>query len=140
MLSRIAVSSLLLSLTACNTNPCGDASGDLPMQMAGFPLVHAGGEVCHGDGGDDDSAFATITYWGDDTQELKETYTVGFTSEGWSLVPCDAPPQADGVDRLCFESDRSRVELHVEQTETGRLGGAFAAPSMRVSAYWTPRR
>jgi hypothetical protein len=130
MVRRIAVT--LLLLTACNTNPCGEGREELPKKLAGLPILHDGAEVCHADG----LAFADINYWGDDLEALKATYTVAFTREGWSRVTCDKRPVWEGVDRLCLDSGRSRVELHFEQTRTGRLAGFFASPSMRVSVFW----
>ena len=127
----------LILLAACRSHPCGEAVDTLPEQFGDLPLVHTGGQVCHSHIGDEakTTASATIMYWGDDTAELKDTYTTALATTAWSSVAC--ANIGDKVDRLCFESGEQRLELQFEQTETGRLGSAFAAPSMKVSAYWT---
>jgi hypothetical protein len=136
---RICVPILALLLAACRQHPCGDATESLPKELANLPLVHAGGQVCSAEsgGGTENPVFATIEYWGDDTAELKETHAVALAGAGWTAIPCGQLPKPDGVDRLCFTSADERLELHFEQRETGRLGSSFAAPSMRVEAYWT---
>lgn len=136
---RTAIPTLaLLLLAACRSHPCGEAIADLPAPMSSLPLVHTGGQVCHAHGGaqGESVATATIMYWGEDTAELKDTYATALAGTAWAAVAC-ANIDGGKVDRTCFEHGEQRLELHFEQSETGRLGDSFAAPSMKVEAYWT---
>jgi hypothetical protein len=129
---------LLLSIsTGCRAHPCGDARASLPERLAELPFVSEGGRVCNVV--DDDTVmFASVEYWGDDTRELGERYTTAWVAAGWEPRTCSVL-STDELEKLCFRSGNQFVELHLEQTETPRLGSFMPAPSISVSAYWDVR-
>jgi hypothetical protein len=129
---------LLLSIsTGCREHPCGDQTGSLPERLAELPFVNEGGRVCHVV--DDDTVVsASVMYRGDDIRELGERYATAWVAAGWESRTC-AVLASDNIERLCFRSGNQYVELHLEQTETPRLGSRMRAPSISVSAYWDQR-
>jgi hypothetical protein len=129
---------LLLSIsTGCRAHPCGDSTESLPEQLAELPFVHEGGRVCHVVD-DDTVVFASVKYWGDDIGELGERYATAWVAAGWEPRTCSVLA-TDELEKLCFRSGHEYVELHLEQTETARLGSRMREPSMSVSAYWDQR-
>jgi hypothetical protein len=128
---------LLLSSTGCRAHPCGDQTASLPERLADLPFVNEGGRICHVVDADT-VTFATVRYWGDDITELGERYATAWVAAGWEPRTCSVLA-TDNLQKICFRSGNQYVELHLEQTETPRLGSRMREPSMEVSAYWDQR-
>jgi hypothetical protein len=106
--SRLAVVSFASLLLACRSHPCGDEKGSAPDQLADAPIVQTDGKT----------GSLLVMYWGDQRDELGLVYEAAFDVAGWKQ---DCGPQID-EHHYCFEKDNLMVQLHLDQSETPRLG------------------